>query len=175
MSGAGSDNPSPQPGFAAGNFNSVQQMAQSQMAPGMNVTSSLPVGDMSVTAGDGSVMTNPVVTRNFMVANARSRLTGRADQIRGDLPIAPCKSGWFNPSVNPGVDLKAGALNAIAGNSNEMSNAFAALVASSNGGIITPLGGVANPFAGVAPTSLPSYAQNMVQNDSMVTLSAMPL
>lgn len=52
---------------------------------------------------------------NYIYANAKSRLRGQSDQIRGDLPIVPCKKGNFDVSINLNTDLNAGALAAMGG------------------------------------------------------------
>jgi hypothetical protein len=41
---------------------------------------------------------NTVVYDRYIYANQKSRTHGLGDPIRGDLPIVPCGSGWFNMS-----------------------------------------------------------------------------
>lgn len=63
----------------------------------------------------------------LIFANQKSRLNGRGDPIRGDLPIVPINDGWFRPAVNANLDLRQGAINVIAGNDNCTSKALRAL------------------------------------------------
>lgn len=69
----------------------------------------------------------------LIYANQRSRLYGRGDPIRGDLPIVPINDGWFRPNVHPNVDLRQGAINVIAGSENCTANAVRALQAEYSG------------------------------------------
>lgn len=69
----------------------------------------------------------PIVYDRLVFANKRSRLYGRGDPIRGDLPIAPIQSDWFRPSVYPNIDLREGAMNVIAGHDNSTANELRAL------------------------------------------------
>lgn len=64
-------------------------------------------------------MVQPVIYERLILANKKSRLQGLGDPIRGDIPIVPNRTGWFQPSVAPHIDLRAGAMNIISGN-NEM-------------------------------------------------------
>ena len=97
-------------------------------------TDMLPEGDMSQTIGaDGSVVNNFIYDR-YIYANQKSYLRSQGDPIRGDLPIVPCKkSGWFNVSVTPHIDLQAGAINVMAGTDNASNRDLMALMALSSG------------------------------------------
>jgi hypothetical protein len=105
----------------------------------------IPVGDMrsrnalGLNAEGGK---NPIIYDRYIFANQRSRLAGLGDPIRGDLPIVPCKSEWFRPSVHPHIDLRDGAISVIAGTRNQTSNALHALQSASTGGVYNTLGGV---------------------------------
>lgn len=110
-------------------------------------TSMLPVGDMTSKAlGSGQQgqgpRKNPIVYDRYMYANQRSRLYALGDPIRGDLPIVPCKSEWFRPSVHPHIDLRDGAIPILAGVRNQTSNRLHALQSVSTGGLYDTLGGV---------------------------------
>ena len=95
-------------------------------SPFPSVTDSMPVGDMTTIGADGTVH-NPVVIDRFIVANQKSWLRRFGDPIRGDLAIVPCKTGWFNVSVTPNIDLQEGAMNVMGGISNGTANAVAEL------------------------------------------------
>jgi hypothetical protein len=105
------------------------------------VASALPVGDMTMmsTGEDGH---QPIVYDRYIYANRASRLRSQGDPIRGDLPIVPCASDWFRPSVHPTIDLHQGAMNVIGGNQNETASAMANLMFSASGGGDTTIGGV---------------------------------
>jgi hypothetical protein len=132
--------------------------------PYPTVSDLLPVGDMTTVNAMGEE-SQPIVYDRFMYANRNSRLRGRGDMIRGDLAIVPCNFGWFNPSVQPNIDLQAGALNVMGGFDNEQGQKLAALINTTSGGADTTIAGinVGNQFA----TTL-----GMGQRD--VTVSAYP-
>lgn len=69
----------------------------------------------------------------LIFANQRSRLYGRGDPIRGDLPIQPVISDWFRPSVVPNIDLRQGAMNIMGGSDNSTANELRALQAQFSG------------------------------------------
>ena len=69
----------------------------------------------------------------LIFANQKSRLYGRGDPIRGDLPIVPINDGWFRPSVQANIDLRQGAMNVIGGSDNSTANALRALQAEWSG------------------------------------------
>ena len=113
--------------------------------PGVN---SLAVGDMTTIGADTNV-TQPIVYDRYIYANQKSRLRSLGDPIRGDLAIVPCNNGWFNPSVNPHIDLHEGAMNVLGGVSNSTANSVSELRFSSSGGLESISGGVnmANEFS----------------------------
>lgn len=71
----------------------------------------------------------PVVYDRVMYSNARSRLRGYGDYIRGDLQIAPDSykpnggghPQWFQVSVKPERDLNAGCMEHLGGRKEEIS------------------------------------------------------
>ena len=82
----------------------------------------------------GSTMPSQILNYDRLIfANQRSRLYGRGDPIRGDLPIVPVNDGWFRPSVQANIDLRQGAINVIAGAENNTANALRALQAEWSG------------------------------------------
>lgn len=100
--------------------------------PGVN---SLAVGDMTTIGADGN-MTQPIVYDRYIYANQKSRLRALGDPIRGDLKtIVPCNYGWFNPAVNPKIDLHEGAMNVLGGVSNSTANALDELQFAASGGV----------------------------------------
>lgn len=126
--------------------------------------SSLAVGDMTTIGADGNV-TQPIVYDRYIYANQKSRLRAHGDPIRGDLSIVPCNYGWFNPSVNPSIDLHEGAMNVLGGVSNSTANALAELQFAASGGFKTISSGVnmANEFstalgAGMADVNVTAFA-----------------
>jgi len=125
--------------------------------------STLAVGDMTTIGADGQV-TQPVVYDRYIYANQKSRLRALGDPIRGDLAIAPCNYGWFNPAVNPVTDLHEGAMNVLGGVSNSTANALAELQFVTSGGLEKISGGVdmSNSFstslgAGMADVNVTAF------------------
>lgn len=103
--------------------------------------SELPMNDLTVMSPDGDV-TNPVVFSRYIYANQKSRLWQQGDPIRGDLPVVPCTTGWFRPSVHPQIDLRSGALAVIGGQHNDNANDLWNLQNNASGGFDTTLAGV---------------------------------
>lgn len=132
--------------YAAGNYNKVRNELYSDNV-GDDSLSMLPVGDMTMTTALGDVV-QPVIYDRFVYANRNNRLRSQGDPIRGDLPIVPCSSDWFRPSVHPQIDLQTGALNVIGGIQNDTSSQLASLVAAASAGTDPFIGGVnmANQF-----------------------------
>jgi len=75
-------------------------------------SNSLPTGDMKNFNSLGEEV-NSVNYERIIFANRNSRTRSQGDMIRGDLPIAPCTTGWFRPSANPSTDLQQGAMNVL--------------------------------------------------------------
>ena len=119
-----------QSGFAAGNFNEVTNEARSFMDP--LTTDQIPVGDMTTVSPTGE-MEQTIVYDRMIVANRNSRLRSQGDWIRGDLPICMNQTGWFQVSANPVLDLNQGALNALAGPDNAVTQEMTAFMNNSVG------------------------------------------
>jgi hypothetical protein len=131
-----------------------------------DVTSMLPVADMTTVNADGEVG-NPLIFNRLIYANRNSRLRSLGDPIRGDLPIVPCNSDWFRPSVHPSIDLREGALNVLAGLENEQGQALSSLIHAASGNTDMAIGGVYIPD--VATTAQYSAFTNGGQENLMVT------
>jgi hypothetical protein len=141
-------NPEVESSFSSGNYDDVMNNVYSNSTY-PEAASMLPVGDM--TTLDSAGQPAQVVTYDRIVyANRNSRLRGRGDPIRGDLPIVPCSAEWFRPSVHPQIDLQEGAMNVMGGIGNQTSMALDTLISTASGGTDTTLGGVnmANQFTG---------------------------
>ena len=119
---------------------SSHSKAASQI-PYSEVTSMLPVGDMTLTSSNGDIQQVTTYQRT-MYANQRSRLRGEGCRIRGDLPIVPRSNGWFRPSANPERDLCDGALMVIGGPDNESAKQTLALRSMASGDMLSTGAGV---------------------------------
>lgn len=104
---------------------------------GLEVINSLPVANMTQIDDASNTPAQFYMVDKFMYSNAKSRLNALGDKLRGDLPIPPCKSEWFRPSVNPQRDLTEGSLAVIGGADNATANALQALKQASAGGTYT--------------------------------------
>lgn len=107
----------------------------------------------------------PIVYDRHVYANRNSRLRSQGDPIRGDLPIVPRSTGWFRPSAQPQIDLQQGALNVIAGLSNETTQKMNELITASSGGAVTV-------NAGVPMSQL--YSQDLCAGQSDLLVTAFP-
>ena len=162
--------PLQQAGYANGNFNQVQNsiykggptlVSQVQVPP-----SDLPAALPGETA--------PIVYDRFMYANRNSRLRQNSDYFRGDLAIVPSNIDYFKPSVQPNVDLNAGAMNVMGGITNETANQLDKLIYASSGNTQTPLGGV-NMAGLFNNANLPSlYSGSLSANQGDVSISTFP-
>ena len=112
--------------FASQSFHDETAKARGEMYP--ETSSLMPVGDMTTINAAGETV-QPVVYDRFIYANRNSRNRGQGDPIRGDLPIVPCQTGWFRPSVHPNIDLQEGAMNVMGGVTNETTQALTRLIA----------------------------------------------
>jgi len=134
----------PTPGFTSGNFDDVMGNVYGGNVKGsiasLSPQSTIPVGDMTTINGQGNV-NQPIIYDRFIYANQNSRLRAQGDPIRGDLAIAPCNNGWFNPAVNPNIDLQQGAINIIAGPANGTGRALGNLIYASSGNTETIIAG----------------------------------
>lgn len=117
-------------GFAAGNFNEVTNDSRSSIEP--QTVDQIPVGDMTTVSPTGE-MEQTIVYDRMIVANRNSRLRSQGDWIRGDLPICKNETGWFQVSANPVLDLNQGALNALAGPDNGVTQEMTAFMNNSIG------------------------------------------
>ena len=117
--------------YASGNYKDVVNKAlQEDQYP--DATDMIPVADMTTVNTLGETV-QPIVYERFITSNRNSRLRSLGDPIRGDLPIVPCASDWFRPSVHPSIDLQQGAMNVIAGVDNSTTQAMAELINSTSG------------------------------------------
>ena len=117
--------------FASGNYNEmVEQSHENSQYP--ELANTLPVETMTSLNADGNTV-NTITFDRFMVSNRQSRLRSQGDMIRGDLPIAPCTTGWFRPSANPNVDLQLGAMAVMGGLYNDNTTALAELINTTSG------------------------------------------
>lgn len=126
-------------GYAAGNYNKALEAAYSGSEPAPSA--SLPVSNMSALNAAGDSV-QPIVYDRYIYANRNSRLRSQGDPIRGDLPIVPCSSDWFRPSVSPNLDLQQGAMTVMGGFDNDTSTALASLMYNASGNSQTTAGGV---------------------------------
>lgn len=122
-----------------------------------DVQSMIPAGTLN-SLGESC---EPIVYDRYIFANRNSRLRSQGDPIRGDLPIVPANTGWFRPSAHPQIDLQQGALNVIAGVSNETTQQMNQLISASSGGSVTV-------NAGIPITQMYSQ-ENCAQGDVFVT------
>lgn len=102
----------------------------------------LPMGDMTSNNQPIDKVVQPLVYDRLIFANRSSRLRSGGDPIRGDLYIKPMSGNWFVPSVNPSVDLQQGALNVIAGVSNEQGKSISQGIYDSSGHTEAAIAGV---------------------------------
>jgi len=122
------------PDYASGNYQEIRNKVYNPS------DSILPMADTSSSGLDPS--DQPIIYDRYIVSNRTSRLRAQADKIRGDIPIAPDQSNWFQVSVKPNIDLEAGAMNIMGGINNETANKLADLIYSSSGNAQTAIGGV---------------------------------
>ena len=101
----------------------------------------LPIGSMTSLSASG-VPEQVQVYERYMVANPKNRLFGRGDYIRGDIPIVPDKTGWFQVATTPSTSLNAGALAVMGGIDNKTSQQLYSLINADSGGARTTFGGV---------------------------------
>lgn len=113
--------------YAAGNYNEMVGNVMQSASAAPATVSQLPVGDMTTVNAMGEEV-QPIVFERLIYANRNSRLRSQGDWIRGDLPITPCNTGWFQVSVDPNVDLNQGAMNVLGGLNNDTTQALSALI-----------------------------------------------
>ena len=128
-------------GYSAGNYQSeLDKVYQGREAQSV-VSGILPIGNMQMSGSDGETV-EPLVYQRMMYSNQKSRLHSQGDFFRGDLPITPCNTGWFNVSVVPARDLNMGAMNVMGGFDNGTAKQLASLIYESSGNSKTTFGGV---------------------------------
>lgn len=140
-------------------YNKLQQQNQ-QSAP-TTVLNELPIQSMATSIGGDAVA--QVNYDRPIYASLRSRLQAQGDYIRGDVPCNPCLPNQdpnsninFRPSVNPSIDLNAGAMLVMGGfGGNNTAYQVAALSTASSGG--------KNTFSGVSLPYPTDTAQNNLQ------------
>jgi hypothetical protein len=113
-----------------------------------STSSLLPIGDMTI--GDSLDHDIQAVTmNNLMYTNRNSRLRAMADPIRGDIPVEDPDNRLggtlWRPSVNPSIDLHAGAMNVMGGFDNESSRRLAEIMYADSGYTKRQFGGAEIP------------------------------
>jgi len=85
-----------------------------------------------------------VLNNQLMFAPSKNRLQALGDPIRGDLPIVPCNTGWFQVPAQPSNMLKQGALAMLGGTGgpDTQSGRIASLLYDVSGGLNTTIAGV---------------------------------
>jgi hypothetical protein len=126
-------------GYAGQTAEAPMNLAQPDLMP-MNQSMAMAAAE-PLPDGPG-LPANPVVFDSFMAVNRNSRTRGQGCMFRGDLPIIPCKSGWFQVSARPNVDLQEGAMNVMGGTFNTTANELASLINMASGGATTNISGV---------------------------------
>jgi hypothetical protein len=115
------------PDFASGNY----KEEKSKLC-GRSLTDNVPVGTVNLRSDDGTVV-QPIIYDRFIYANQRSVLSGLGDRIRGDLPILPNNTNWFQVAANPTIDLTNSALAVMSGNGETAKQLQALKTALTNG------------------------------------------
>lgn len=128
------------PDYASGNYQDIRNQIYGSDSVQTPSTSILPIADTSAAGLDPSQQ--PIIYDRYIVSNRTSRLRAQADKIRGDIPITPNQTSWFQVSVKPNIDLEAGAMNIMGGVNNETANKLAELIYTSSGNTTTAIGGV---------------------------------
>jgi hypothetical protein len=128
------------PDYASGNYQDIRNNVYNGGTGMTGSQSILPVADTSSSGLDPSEQ--PIIYDRYIVSNRTSRLRSQADKIRGDIPITPDQTSWFQVSAKPNIDLEAGAMNIMGGINNETSNKLAELMYASSGNSMTSFGGV---------------------------------
>lgn len=107
----------------------------------MGQGNSLPIGSMTTLSAAGDPQQVQVYER-YMTANPRDRLFGRGDYIRGDLPVVPDKTGWFQVHPTVSTSLNPGALAVLGGIGNQTAQQMYSLVNRDSGGARKAIGGI---------------------------------
>lgn len=138
--GAGSAPPNMKADYLNGNAREVLSETIDKHPASDGFTDSLPIGNMSTVNNMGEQLDNVIVYDRLMFANRNSTLRSQGDWIRGDLPIVPCNTGWFQVSVDPSIDLNQGAMNVLGGVKNETAGALANIINTTTGS--STIGGI---------------------------------
>jgi hypothetical protein len=137
---AGSAPPLMKADYLNGNAREVLSEAIDSHPASDGFTNTLPVGNMSTLNNMGEQLDNVIVYDRMMFANRNSHLRSQGDWIRGDLPIVPSSTGWFQVSVDPAIDLNQGAMNVLGGVQNETAGALANIINTTTG--MSTIGGI---------------------------------
>jgi len=137
---AGSAPPVMQADYLNGNAREVLSEAIDSHPASEGFTDTLPIGNMSTLNNMGEQLDNVIVYDRMMFANRNSTLRSQGDWIRGDLPIVPSSTGWFQVSVDPAIDLNQGAMNVLGGVQNETAGALASIINTTTG--MSTIGGI---------------------------------
>ena len=137
---AGSAPPHMKGGYINGDANEVLQKTLNSHPASDGFTNTLPIGNMTTLNNMGEELDNVIVYDRMMFANRNSTLRSQGDWIRGDLPIVPCNTGWFQVSVDPAIDLNQGAMNVLGGVNNETAGALANIINTTTGS--STIGGI---------------------------------
>jgi len=133
-----------------------------------NVSSELPVPDMTVMNSEGVDGSNVYIIDRPFYSNLKSRLASRGDYIRGDIPPV-CDdlaggSSWFQVSKRPNIDLNQGAMFVMGGVNNETANELYALQNTYSRGSRSGFAGLnmteESRGSDLSRANLPSYSQN---------------
>lgn len=138
--GAGSAPPNMKADYLNGNAREVLTETIDKFPASDGFTNTLPIGTMSTVNNMGEQLDNVIVYNRMMFANRNSTLRSQGDWIRGDLPIVPCNTGWFQVSVNPSIDLNQGAMNVLGGINNDTASSLANLINTTTG--TSTIGGI---------------------------------
>ena len=150
-------------GIAAMSADTVSQGGEHSDATDPGASNLLPIATMDSTSLDGSSTEPSIIYDRMIYAGRLSRNYAHGDFFRGDLAIVPNQNGWFNVSAVPKQDLNPGAINVMAGNNNETSNALAELISATSGD---------STFAGVPMSSISQTQTGSSLAD--VTVAAFP-
>lgn len=130
---AGGGPPMIEANYANGDYHAVVNKTIENHKSSEGFTDTLPIGNMSTVNNMGEQLDNVIVYNRMMFANRNSRIRSQGDWIRGDLPIVPSNTGWFQVSVDPAIDLNQGAMNVLGGIKNETAGSLAALINNTTG------------------------------------------
>jgi len=127
-----------EPNHANGNYNELANKSSQYF----EVSDMLPATTMAAapTVGPGGEEQMPFIFDRFIFSTMKDRRRFGGDPIRGDLPIVPNNTGWFQVAATPGSILQAGAMNVMGGLDNENASNMAQLLNNFTG--LSTYGGV---------------------------------